>query len=181
MVPAAAPKRADRQGGRGYAFANMPSPLTIQPAQWPRDAEPVRELFNEYAGWLGFDLCFQGFDEELATLPGRYREPGGCVLLATAGEQPVGCVAMRALEQDICEMKRLYLRPAARGSGGGRRLAEAVVVRAREAGYRRMRLDTIAPQMSAAIALYERLGFAEIPAYTDNPIAGARYLELILD
>jgi GNAT superfamily N-acetyltransferase len=158
----------------------MPSPLTIQPAQWPRDAERVRSLFREYADWLGFDLCFQGFDEELATLPGRYREPGGCVLLATAGGEPAGCVGMRPLGDGICEMKRLYLRPNARGGGGGRLLAEAVIARAREAGYRRMRLDTIAQQMAPAIALYTSLGFADIPAYADNPIAGARYLELTL-
>ena len=110
----------------------MPTAATIQPACWPRDAELVRSLFREYADWLGIDLCFQGFDHELATLPGRYREPDGCVLLACVDGEPVGCVGCAPLEPGICEMKRLYLRPSARGSGGGRALAEAVIERARD-------------------------------------------------
>jgi putative acetyltransferase len=140
----------------------------------------VRALFMEYADSLGFDLCFQGFDEELATLPGRYREPSGRLLLARVAGEPAGCVAMRELEPGICEMKRLYVRAPGRGRDVGLALAEAVIGQARASGYRRMRLDTIEPLMGPAIALYRRLGFADIEPYTQNPIDGARYLELVL-
>lgn len=115
-------------------------------------------------------------------MPGRYAEPAGCVLLARDGtaREPVGCVALRPLENGDCEMKRLYVRPAGRGRGTGRALAEAVIEQARHAGYARMRLDTIDPVMDAAVALYLQLGFVDIPPYTDNPIPGARYLQLTL-
>lgn len=143
------------------------------------DTEAVRRLFAEYAASLGFDLGFQSFDDELATLPGRYAPPDGALLVARAGGEPVGCVAVRALDDGICELKRLYVRPAHRGDGTGRLLVEAAVAAARGLGYRRMRLDTV-PGMEQAQALYERLGFVEIAAYTDNPVAGARFLELEL-
>ena len=135
------------------------------------DLETVRELFREYAGSLGFDLVFQDFERELADPLGFY----SVVLLAGAQ----GCVALRDLGDGACEMKRLYVRPNARGRGLGRRLAEAAIDEARRRGYCRMRLDTV-PSMVEAHALYERLGFREIEPYRFNPIAGTRYLELEL-
>jgi ribosomal protein S18 acetylase RimI-like enzyme len=134
------------------------------------DVPAVRELFREYGDSLGFDLSFQDFDRELADPLGVYE----LVLLA-----PGGCVALRELDDGVCEMKRLYVRPEARGSGLGRRLAEAVIERARERGYERMRLDTV-PGMETAQALYESLGFREIGPYRFNPVPGTRFLELVL-
>jgi GNAT superfamily N-acetyltransferase len=160
----------------GYASAMV----TIEFARWPDDALVVDSLFREYAESLGFDLCFQGFDRELATLPGRYAPPSGALLLASLDAQPVGCVAMRQLGPGVCEMKRLYVRPEARGTGAGTQLTDAVIAAARAAGHSRMRLDTIAPMMGRAVELYQRRGFVEIAAYAENPIEGALYLELAL-
>ena len=143
------------------------------------DLPLVRELFGEYARFLGHDLGFQGFAAELAGLPGAYTPPRGLLLIARADGKPAGCVALRRLEAGVCEMKRLYVRPAFRRHGLGRELAAAVMAEAARLGYRRMRLDTIAT-MTEAVALYESLGFTEIPPYYHNPIEGARYYQCTL-
>jgi ribosomal protein S18 acetylase RimI-like enzyme len=154
--------------------------IAIVEATTPEQIEQVRALFLEYAESLGFSLCFQSFDKELAELPGDYAPPSGRLLLAKSQGEVVGCVALHKLDDETCEMKRLYLRPESRGSGAGRLLAERVIAQARSIGYRRMRLDTVAGTMDAAISLYRRLGFREIAPYRANPIPGALYMELTL-
>jgi GNAT superfamily N-acetyltransferase len=147
----------------------------IRPAGFPEDAERVSQLFREYAAGLGFDLCFQDFDTELATLPGKYAPPAGRLLLAWDGARAVGCVALRPIDAERCEMKRLYSQPAQRGTGLGRRLATRICEEARAAGYRQICLDTL-PSMQAAVALYGSLGFEPIDPYVYNPLPGAMYL-----
>lgn len=147
---------------------------------FPDDADSTRRLFREYQAALGIDLTFQGFDEELATLPGAYAPPRGTLLLAMRNDEAFGCVGVRPFDADRCEMKRLYVRPAGRGRGLGRQLAEGAVAFARAAGYREMLLDTL-PQMAAAARLYAALGFTECAAYYDNPLPGTRYFRLALD
>jgi ribosomal protein S18 acetylase RimI-like enzyme len=143
------------------------------------DFDAARELLREYAAALGFDLCFQGFEEELAGLEVQYARPGGALLLACDGSTLVGCVGLRRFEPGIGEMKRLYVRPQYRGRSIGRALAEAAVAEARALGYGAVRLDTV-PWMTEAIALYELLGFRDVAPYRPNPIPGARYMELRL-
>jgi ribosomal protein S18 acetylase RimI-like enzyme len=140
----------------------------------------VRELFLEYANSLGFSLCFQSFDQELASLPGPYAPPDGRLLLATGNGYPAGCVALHKLAAEICEMKRLYVRPQFRGKRLGRELAERVIAEARQIGYKYLRLDTVEPVMKTAVKMYRQLGFREIPPYCSNPITGALYMELQL-
>jgi putative acetyltransferase len=144
------------------------------------EIKDARQLFEEYAAGLGFSLCFQGFDRELADLPGKYSPPTGRLLLAYAHEKLAGCIALRSLESQVCEMKRLFARPAFRGTGLGRLLVESIIDEARSIGYERMRLDTLPGKMDAAIALYRRLGFQEIAPYYDNPVEGALFMELDL-
>lgn len=151
--------------------------IDIRPADPARDLDVVRGIFREYADGLGIDLGFQDFDAELAALPGRYAPPAGRLLLAWAGGSAVGCVALKPLGDGVCEMKRLYVRPQARGVQLGRRLAERICREAREAGYDRIRLDTLA-SMTAARRVYASLGFRPIAPYVFNPIADAQFLEL---
>lgn len=149
--------------------------IDIRPARVPADLPAVRALFLEYAAGLGFDLCFQDFETELATLPGKYAPPAGRLLLAWHGAETVGCVALRPVDGDACEMKRMYVRSSARGLQVGRRLAVRICDEARDAGYRRMLLDTL-PSMSAAVRLYTALGFKPVEPYVFNPIEGAIFL-----
>lgn len=152
------------------------SPVEIRTARVAGDVEEARALFEEYARSLPFGLEFQDFRRELESLPGEYAPPRGRILLARVGSGLAGCVALRPWDAERCEMKRMYVRPAFRGAGAGRALAEAVMAEARAIGYRWMRLDTV-PGMDAAIALYRSLGFRDIPAYRHNPIPGAVYME----
>ena len=149
------------------------------PAESREDIEEARRLFREYEASLGIDLCFQNFESELAGLPGAYAPPSGSLLLARRGGETAGCVALRRLDGQTCEMKRLYVRDAFRGIGLGRRLAEAILAEAKRIGYFRMRLDTL-PSMRLAIPLYRSLGFRDIPPYTENPIDGALFMELVI-
>jgi ribosomal protein S18 acetylase RimI-like enzyme len=153
--------------------------IDIQPAEFPRDLPIVRTLFQEYGASLGIDLGFQGFDAELAALPGKYQPPTGQLLLAWRDGEAVGCVALRGMDAAACEMKRLYVRPQARGADLGRRLVRRLCQLACDAGYRRVRLDTL-PSMEAAQGLYRSLGFTPIEPYVFNPVPGTRFLELEL-
>lgn len=151
--------------------------IQVQSAE---DVRSARELFEEYAAWLGLNLCFQNFEKELAELPGEYVPPSGRLFLAIENDQIAGCVAVRKIADDTCEMKRLYVRPAFRGLGLGRRLIETIIAAAREIGYQHMRLDTLPGKMDPAIAMYRSLGFKNIDPYYDNPVAGAAFMELDL-
>ena len=149
---------------------------TILPAM-PGDIATVRELFLEYADWLGEDLCFQGFESELSGLPGDYAGERGALFIARSPEGAAGCIALRPFDASTGEIKRLYVRPAFRGTGLGAKLAARVVGAARAAGYDRLVLDTL-DRMDAAVRLYKKLGFQTIPPYYNNPIPGALYFEL---
>ncbi len=143
------------------------------------DLDSVRKLFREYEAELGVDLCFQGFEEELSSLPGKYAEPRGAILLALEGEEPAGVVALRPLGETQCEMKRLYVRPAQRGIGTGRKLAQAIILVARGKGYGSMVLDTL-ERLQPAIRLYESLGFRRCEPYYSNPEPDVVFMRLEL-
>jgi putative acetyltransferase len=154
--------------------------LQLIPAELQKDIGRVRELFEEYGSSLGIDLCFQNFDKELATLPGDYAPPDGRLYLAVENDEVAGCIALRKIGAGICEMKRLYVRPAFRGSGLGRKLTEKIIEAARAIGYKRMRLDTLPGKMDQAIGLYRSLGFKDIAPYYENPYEDVAYMELEL-
>lgn len=155
------------------------SGIVLRDAECAAELARVRELFAEYAAWLDVDLAFQGFDEELATLPGKYAPPDGRLLLAMDGDAAAGCIALRRFDGESGEVKRLYVRPAWRGRGLGDRMAAAIVDAARAIGYRRLLLDTLA-HMRSAQAVYARAGFVATAPYYRNPLAGTVYLELRL-
>lgn len=141
--------------------------------------EEVKDLFLEYAQSLNVDLCFQNFEEELNTLPGKYGPPDGVLILALIDDKAAGCVALRKISEDICEMKRLYVRDSYRGFGIGRKLVNTIIENAIKLNYKYMRLDTL-PTMKEAQSLYTSMGFYDIEPYVYNPIEGARYMELRL-
>lgn len=157
-----------------------PKGLTIRAASGPDDIAIIRELFLEYASSLGFSLCFQGFDQEIERLPGEYSPPDGRLFIAEYDGKVAGCIALKRLGPDICEMKRLYVRNDFRGLRLGRTLAEKLLSEARQIGYKKMALDTIEDKMKSAVALYRLLGFKPCAPYYHNPIPGALYMELEL-
>src|SRR5689334_10559390 len=154
-------------------------PIHIREARWPDDRADVEALFREYVASLSEDISFQNVSDELASLPGKYARPTGVVLIARDATRAAGAIAYRMVEPGVCEMKRLYVRPAFRGTGLGRELANELIEDARAKGYRTMLLDTLA-SMSAARALYRDLGFAPVAPYYDNPLPGVMYLALEL-
>ncbi|KAE8330798.1 acyl-CoA N-acyltransferase [Aspergillus sergii] len=175
-------------------MASSKPPFRITPAQSAEHIEAAKALFTSYAEWLGLDLTFQGFASELQSLPGQYAAPHGELLLAYSAEEgiPIGCVAVRPLKQrsggkqgevqnhrGYCEMKRLYVSPEARGTGLGKALVNSIVDRAKDLGYKEMRLDTL-PSMVGAIQLYKRVGFVEIAPYYETPLEGTLFLGLDL-
>lgn len=155
------------------------SGTTVIQGHSPEYLDEVRALFKEYQEFLGFDLCFQSFDDELATLPGKYAPPSGRILLAECDGKIAGCVALRKIGEGICEMKRLFVRAEFRGKGIGRLLAVEIINAGKEICCEKMRLDTV-PKLREAIALYRKLGFYEIPPYTHNPVPGALFFEIKL-
>ena len=169
-------------GSRGPPYRGflLPRPAPdIRTAELPADLPVVRRLFRQYAESLGIDLGFQDFEAELISLPGKYSPPRGCLLLAWNGDRALGCAALRPIDHNVCEMKRLYVHPDARAQGVGRRLAERILQEARVIGYRSMYLDTL-PSMTSALHLYYDLGFRPVEPYVFNPIDGAIFLGLDL-
>ena len=158
----------------------MESDVTIQQAESEADIEHAKTIFRDYESWLGLDLCFQGFEDELRNLPGKYAAPKGRLYLAKVNGTTAGCIALRPLSSDLCEMKRLFVREGFRGMQIGRMLIERVIDDARKIGYASMRLDTFPPKMGKAVQLYESYGFREIAPYYHNPNEGVLFMELAL-
>jgi putative acetyltransferase len=155
--------------------------LTMMEAETAEAVATARQLIEEYAAWLEFKLCFQGFEDEMRSLPGKYAPPAGRLLLALWNGNPAGVIALRPLEESgLCEMKRLYVRPEFRGHNIGRLLAERIIREAAEIGYSRMRLDTVAGKMDSAIAMYRELGFKETDPYYQTPVGHTLFMELTL-
>lgn len=161
-------------------MSKEPAAPQITAAHEPGLVPDVRQLFLEYADSLGFDLCFQGFKEELENLPGSYAPPRGRLYLASVGGEFVGCVGLRPLDRLVGEMKRLYVKPAFRGHGIGRALVYQLIMDARQIGYDRMYLDTI-ETMTEAMALYRSVGFEECEPYSYHPVPGTRCFSLMLE
>jgi putative acetyltransferase len=164
----------------GFALKNQYLMLTIIQAETAEQITAARELFREYESWLGLDLCFQGFETELAELPGKYEPPDGRLHLAYQDERLAGCIALRKLEDGVCEMKRLFVRDEFRGQKTGVQLIERLIADAREIGYKKMRLDTYPGKMEKAVSLYQSHGFRTIEPYYDNPHEGVLFMELEL-
>ena len=164
----------------------MMTPVEIAPPRSPADDDAIKALMREYSGSLGFSLAYQDFEGEMDDFPGKYAAPDGALLLATVGGKAAGTVALRKLDEGICEMKRLYVKPAFRGQRTadgrsiGRALAEDIVAVGRQRGYRRLRLDTIGGKMVQALSLYRSMGFVDIPPYYASPIPDTAYMELVL-
>lgn len=151
--------------------------IEIIQAETPEQIAAARALFREYEEWLGMSLCFQKFDEEVANLPGKYAKPSGRLLLALIDEKIAGCVCLREIEENVCEMKRLFVRRNFQGQGVGKRLLEKLLEEARTLGYRKMRLDTFPPKMGKAVEIYKSYGFREISPYYFNPYDGVLFME----
>jgi len=158
----------------------MTQDVNIVQAESVSQIDDARTIFREYEAWIDLDLCFQGFEAELASLPGKYAMPDGRLLLAYVDDCLAGCIAMRKLEDGICEMKRLFVRDDFRGLRIGISLIERLIAEAREIGYSKMRLDTFPPKMGKAVSLYETHGFVEIPPYYENPHSDVLFMELSL-
>lgn len=154
--------------------------IHLKQAKEPDEIEYAKKLFLEYAQSLNFDLCFQDFDKELESLPGKYTPPSGRLTLCYADDKPAGCIALRKIDEDTCEMKRLYVKPEYRGLKLGKKLSEYLLDEARKIGYKKMRLDTIAASMQHAFNLYKQMGFYEIKPYNYNPQPGVKYMEILL-
>jgi GNAT superfamily N-acetyltransferase len=149
-------------------------------AETESQIDEARRLFREYEAWLGLDLCFQGFEEELKSLPGKYAPPDGRLYLASIDNETAGGIALRKIDDGTCEMKRLFLRENSRGKGLGNILIKKLITDAKDVGYKKMRLDTYPAKMGKAVSLYESHGFYEIPPYYDNPFDGVLFMEKIL-